>query len=376
MLTDEDELIRSTAAEFSREVLKPGAAARDRAHAIEPEVLRQLGELGFLGMRASEEWGGVGCSYVAYASALMEIAAGDGAVSTLVSVHNSPVCSLLDAHASDEQKETFLRPLAEGRHVGAFALTEADTGSDAAAIRTRATKDGNGYVVNGSKMFITSGKIAGTIIIFAVTDPAAGKRGISAFVTHTDVPGFSVSKTEDKLGQHASDTAALMFDNLAIPESQRIGPEGAGLRIALSGLEAGRIGIAAQCVGMAEAAFDVALTYARERKTFGRILLDHQAIAFRLAEAKTQIEAARQLVLHAARLRDRGEPCLSEACMAKLFASEMAEKVCSAAIQTLGGYGYISDFPVERIYRDVRVCQIYEGTSDIQKIIIARGFAS
>ncbi len=376
MLTDEEELIHSTAAAFSREVLKPGAAARDKAHAIEPEVLRQLGELGFLGMRTSEDWGGVGCSYVAYASALMEIAAGDGAVSTLVSVHNSPVCSLLDAHASDAQKEMFLRPLAEGRHIGAFALTEADTGSDAAAIRTRATRDGGDYVINGSKMFITSGKIAGTIIIFAVTDPAAGKRGISAFVTSTDVPGFSVSKVEEKLGQHASDTAALMFDNLRIPESQRIGAEGAGLKIALSGLEAGRIGIAAQCVGMAEAAFEVALTYAKERKTFGKVLLEHQAIAFRLADAKTQIEAARQLVLHAARLKDRGEPCLSEACMAKLFASEMAEKVCSAAIQTLGGYGYISDFPVERIYRDVRVCQIYEGTSDIQKIIIARGFVS
>lgn len=375
MLTDEEELIRSTAAEFSREVLKPGAAARDRTHAIEPEVLKQLGELGFLGMRTAETWSGVGCSCVAYASALMEIAAGDGAVSTLVSVHNSPVCSLLDVHASDAQKETFLRPLAEGRHIGAFALTEADTGSDAAAIRTRAVRDGDDYVINGSKMFITSGKIAGTIIIFAVTDPSAGKRGISAFVTRTDVPGFSVSKLEDKLGQKASDTAALMFDNLRIPESQRIGAEGAGLKIALSGLEAGRIGIAAQCVGMAQAAFDEALAYAKERKTFGKILLDHQAIAFRLADARTQIEAARQLVLHAARLKDAGEPCLSEACMAKLFASEMAEKVCSAAIQTLGGYGYISDFPVERIYRDVRVCQIYEGTSDIQKIIIARGFA-
>jgi len=376
MLTEEEELIRSTAAEFSREVLKPGAAARDKAHAIEPAVLKQLGELGFLGMRTAEEWGGVGCSYVAYASALMEIAAGDGAVSTLVSVHNSPVCSLLDMHASDDQKERFLRPLAEGRHIGAFALTEADTGSDAAAIRTRATRDGSDYVINGSKMFITSGKIAGTVIIFAVTDPSAGKRGISAFVTPTDVPGFSISKIEDKLGQKASDTAALMFDNIRIPESQRIGAEGAGLKIALSGLEAGRIGIAAQCVGMAQAAFDVALTYAKERKTFGKLLLDHQAIAFRLADAKTQIEAARQLVLHAARLKDRGEPCLDEACMAKLFASEMAEKVCSAAIQTLGGYGYISDFPVERIYRDVRVCQIYEGTSDIQKIIIARGLAN
>ncbi|CDZ50589.1 acyl-CoA dehydrogenase family protein [Neorhizobium galegae] len=376
MLTDEEELIRSTAAEFSREVLKPGASARDKSHAIEPQVLKQLGELGFLGMRTAEEWGGVGCSYVAYACALMEIAAGDGAVSTLVSVHNSPVCSLLDTHASDHQKETFLRPLAEGRHIGAFALTEADTGSDAAAIRTRATRDGSDYVVNGSKMFITSGKIAGTVIIFAVTDPSAGKRGISAFVTSTGVPGFSVSKIEDKLGQKASDTAALMFDNLRIPESQRIGAEGAGLKIALSGLEAGRIGIAAQCVGMAQAAFDVALTYAKERKTFGKLLLEHQAVAFRLADAKTQIEAARQLVLHAARLKDRGEPCLDEACMAKLFASEMAEKVCSAAIQTLGGYGYISDFPVERIYRDVRVCQIYEGTSDIQKIIIARGLAN
>jgi alkylation response protein AidB-like acyl-CoA dehydrogenase len=376
MLTDEEELIRATAAEFAREVLKPGAAQRDRAHAIEPEVLAQLGELGFLGMRTSEAWGGVGCSYVAYACALMELAAGDGAVSTLVSVHNSPVCSLLDAFCSDEQKERFLRPLAEGRQVGAFALTEADAGSDASAIRTRAVRDVSDYVINGSKVFITSGKIAGTIVIFAVTDPSAGKRGISAFVTATDVPGFFISKVEEKLGQHASDTAALMFDNLRIPESQRIGPEGAGLRIALSGLEAGRIGIAAQCVGMAQAAFDEALTYARQRKSFGKELIDHQAVAFRLADAQTQIEAARQLVLHAARLKDRGEPCLTQACMAKLFASEMAERVCSAAIQTLGGYGYMSDYPLERIYRDVRVCQIYEGTSDIQKIIIARGFAS
>jgi alkylation response protein AidB-like acyl-CoA dehydrogenase len=376
MLTDEEELIRATAAEFAREVLKPGAAARDKAHAIEPEVLAQLGELGFLGMRTSDAWGGVGCSYVAYACALMELAAGDGAVSTLVSVHNSPVCSLLDAFCSDDQKETFLRPLAEGRQIGAFALTEADAGSDASAIRTRAVRDGDDYVINGSKIFITSGKIAGTIVIFAVTDPTAGKRGISAFVTATDVPGFFVSKVEEKLGQHASDTAALMFDTLRIPESQRIGAEGAGLRIALAGLEAGRIGIAAQCVGMAQAAFDEALTYAGQRKSFGKLLLDHQAVAFRLADAQTQIEAARQLVLHAARLKDRGAPCLTEACMAKLFASEMAEKVCSAAIQTLGGYGYIADFPLERIYRDVRVCQIYEGTSDIQKIIIARGFAS
>jgi butyryl-CoA dehydrogenase len=375
MLTEEQRLIVETARSFARERLAPHAGDWDRAGRLPPEILRELGELGFLGMTVAPEWGGAGTDHVAYAAALMEIAAGDGSVSTIMSVQNAPVCAVLAAYGSDAQKERWLRPLASGEIIGAFALTEPQAGSDAASLRMRASRRGDGYVIDGTKQFISSGSIASVAVVFAVTDPAAGKRGISAFVVPTDARGYVVSRIEEKLGQRASDTCALAFEGLEVPMENRLGEEGEGLKIALSSLEQGRIGIAAQSVGMATAALDYAVGYAKERQQFGKPIIEHQAVAFRLAELATRLEAARQLVLHAARLRDTGEPCLKEACMAKLFASEAAEAVCSGAIQTLGGYGYLKDYPVERIYRDVRVCQIYEGTSDVQKLIIARQLA-
>lgn len=372
MLTDDQTMIRDTARAFARDRLAPGAMAREAAAEIEPQVRAELGELGFLGMTIAEEWGGVGADYVSYALALEEIAKGDGAVSTMVSVHNAPFLAILDRFASDAQKESWLKPAARGAHIGCFALTESHAGSDASALRTRAVKHNDRYVVNGAKQFISSARIGGATIIFAVTDPEAGKRGLSAFYVANGTPGFLVAKVEEKLGQRASDTCALTFDDMEIPFENRIGEEGEGYRIALSSLETGRIGIAAQAVGMAQAAFDAALSYARERQSFGKAIFDHQAVQFRLADMETQIEAGRQLVLNAARMKDAGTPCLREAAMAKLFTSEMAENVCSAAIQTLGGYGYLSEYGIEKIYRDVRVCQIYEGTSDIQKMLIAR----
>ncbi|SET68255.1 acyl-CoA dehydrogenase family protein [Oceanicella actignis] len=375
MLTDEQRLIRDTAREFARRRLAPGARARERAGLIEPEIRAELGELGFLGMTIDPEMGGAGADYVSYALALMELAWGDGAVSTMVSVHNAPYLAILDRYASPEQKRRWLEPAARGEWIGCFALTEAHAGSDAGALRTRAERRGNGYVINGAKQFISSARIGGATILFAVTDPAAGKKGISAFHVMNDAPGFVVAKVEEKMGQKASDTCALAFDDMEATPDHLIGAEGQGYAIALSSLETGRIGIAAQSVGMAQAAFDHALAYAREREAFGRPIFEHQAVQFRLADMETQIEAARQLVLNAARMKDAGLPCLREAAMAKLFASQMAERVCSDAIQTLGGYGYLADHPVEKIYRDVRVCQIYEGTSDIQKLIIARQMA-
>ncbi len=372
MFTEEQNMIAEMARAFARDRLAPGAAAREKAGEIEVEIRNELGKLGLLGMTVDPAWGGVGADYVSYALAIMEIAAGDGAVSTMMSVQNAPVCEILSRYGNDEQKETFLRPLAQGDYMGAFALTEAHAGSDAAAIRTRAERRGDAYVVNGTKQFVTSGKIAGATIVFAVTDPEAGKNGISCFIVPADTAGYSVAKTEEKLGQRASDTSALSFDDMELPESYRIGDEGQGYSIALSSLETGRIGIAAQSVGMAQAAFEIARNYSFERESFGKVIFEHQAVSFRLAELETQLEAARQLVLNAARMKDGGVPCLREACMAKLFATEAAERICSGAIQTLGGYGYLADFPLERIYRDVRVCQIYEGTSDIQKLLIAR----
>ena len=367
-----DALVVDMARRFAAERLTPHAAAREKAAAIEPEIIAEMGDLGFLGATTPEEWGGSGLDAVTYAMLLEEIAAGDGSVSTLLSVHNSPSCAVLAMFGSDDQKDRFLRPLAAGRHVGSFALTEAEAGSDASALRTRAVRHGDRYVLNGGKQFISSAGIPGSTIVFAVTDPAAGKKGLSAFVVPKDAPGYRVTRVEDKLGQKASQTCALAFDDMDVPETDRIGAEGEGYRIALSTLESGRIGIAAQSVGMARASLDYATEYARTRRSFGKSILDHQAVGFRLVDCKTRLEAARQLVLHAARLRAAGQPALEAACMAKLFASEIAESVCSAAIQTLGGYGYLADYPVERIYRDVRVCQIYEGTSDIQKIILQR----
>ncbi|WP_266032973.1 acyl-CoA dehydrogenase family protein [Brucella intermedia] len=373
LLNDTQEQIREAARQFAQERLAPGAAARDREHAFPRAELTEMGELGFLGMLVPEEWGGSDLGTVAYALALEEIAAGDGACSTIVSVHSSVGCVPILRFGTEEQKQRFLPKMASGEWIGGFALTEPQAGSDASALKTRARRDGDHYVIDGSKQFITSGKNGSVVIVFAVTDPSAGKKGISAFILPTDTPGYEVVSVEHKLGQHSSDTCALAFTNMRIPVENRLGEEGQGYKIALANLEGGRIGIAAQSVGMARAAFEAARAYARERVTFGKPIIEHQAVAFRLADMATKIEAARQMVLHAAALREAGKPCLTEASMAKLVASEMAEQVCSAAIQIHGGYGYLADYPVERIYRDVRVCQIYEGTSDVQRLVIARG---
>jgi alkylation response protein AidB-like acyl-CoA dehydrogenase len=372
VLTEMQEQVREAARAFARERLAPGAAARDAEHRFPGVELREMGELGFLGMLVPEEYGGSDTGTLAYAAALEEIAAADGACSTIMSVHSSVCCLPIVKFGTEQQKRHFLPTLASGAWIGGFALTEPQAGSDASALRCRARRDGDDYVLTGTKQFITSGKNGQVIIAFAVTDSAAGKKGITAFIVPTDTPGYEVVRVEEKLGQHSSDTCQLAFNDMRLPASLRLGEEGEGYRIALSNLESGRIGIAMQSVGMARAAFEAARDYAHERVTFGKPIIEHQAVAFRLADMATRIEAARQLVLHAAELRERGLPCLSEASMAKLFASESAEAVCSAAIQIHGGYGYLADFPVERIYRDVRVCQIYEGTSDVQRIVIAR----
>jgi len=376
LLSESQRMIRDTMRSFARERLAPFAAEWDRNHAFPRQALDELGRLGAYGIAIPERYGGAGLDYVSLAVALEEIAAGDGATSTILSVQNSVVCGPLLAFGSEAQKERYLKPLASGAKLGCFCLTEPSAGSDAAAITTRAERAGDGYRLNGVKQFITSGKHADLALVFAVTDRAAGKKGMSAFIVATDSPGYIVARIEDKLGQRASDTAQIVFENCQVPDANRLGREGEGYRIALANLEAGRIGIAAQSVGMARSAFEAALAYAGERKAFGRPLADHQAISFRLADMATEIEVARQMVWHAATLRDAGLPCLKEASMAKLFASEMAERVCSAAIQIHGGYGYVADFPVERIYRDVRVCQIYEGTSDIQRLVIGRALAA
>ncbi|UVL80239.1 acyl-CoA dehydrogenase [Pseudomonas putida] len=372
LVTDEQQQIADAVRAFAQERLKPFAEQWDKEHRFPREAIEEMAELGLFGMLVPEQWGGSDTGYVAYAMALEEIAAGDGACSTIMSVHNSVGCVPILRFGSEQQKAQFLTPLATGAMLGAFALTEPQAGSDASSLKARARLDGDHYVLNGSKQFITSGQNAGVVIVFAVTDPEAGKRGISAFIVPTDSPGYQVARVEDKLGQHASDTCQIVFDNVRVPVANRLGAEGEGYKIALANLEGGRIGIASQAVGMARAAFEVARDYANERQSFGKALIQHQAVAFRLADMATKIAVARQMVLHAAALRDAGRPALVEASMAKLFASEMAEKVCSDALQTLGGYGYLSDFPLERIYRDVRVCQIYEGTSDIQRMVIAR----
>lgn len=372
LVNDEQQQISDAVRQFAQERLRPFAEQWDCEHRFPREAIEQMAELGLFGMLVPEQWGGSDTGYVAYAMALEEIAAGDGACSTIMSVHNSVGCVPILKFGSEQQKQQFLTPLATGAMLGAFALTEPQAGSDASSLKTRARLEGDHYVLNGCKQFITSGQNAGVVIVFAVTDPAAGKRGISAFIVPTDSPGYQVARVEDKLGQHASDTCQIVFENVRVPLANRLGEEGEGYRIALANLEGGRIGIAAQSVGMARAAFEVARDYARERESFGKPLIEHQAVAFRLADMATRIAVARQMVHHAAALRDAGRPALVEASMAKLFASEMAEKVCSDALQTLGGYGYLSDFPLERIYRDVRVCQIYEGTSDIQRMVIAR----
>jgi len=375
ILTETQEMIRDTARSFAREKLTPFAADWDKTATFPKDAVTEMGSLGFLGMTVPEEYDGVGTDTVSYALALEEVAAGDGSCSTIMSVHNSVGCMPILKFGSEDQKARFLKPMARGEMLGAFCLTEPQAGSDAAALKTRARKSGNKYVLSGTKQFITSGKNADLAVVFAVTDPDAGKRGISAFLVPTDTAGYTVSKVEKKLGQKASDTCQIMFDDMELTPDLLLGEEGQGYKIALANLEGGRIGIAAQSVGMARSAYEAALAYAQDRESFGQPIFDHQAVQFRLAEMATKLEAAHLMVISAAALRDAGKPCLKEAAMAKLFASEAAEWVCSQALQVFGGYGYLDDFPVERIYRDVRVCQIYEGTSDIQKLIIARHIA-
>jgi len=372
ILTDEQCLIRDSVRDYVQGRIAPNAAEWDKTGHFPAEQLKEMGELGLFGMIIPEQWGGSDTGYVAFALALEEVAAGDGACSTILSVTNSVVCGSLYGSGSEFLKTRYLKPLASGQMLGCFCLTEAQAGSDASAIKTRAVRDGADYVLNGSKTFITSGKNAQVAIVFAVTDPPAGKKGISAFVVPTDNPGYQVGTIEDKMGQHASDTAQVFLKDCRVPVDHRLGDEGDGYKIALMNLEGGRIGIGAQSVGMARAAYAIALAYANERETFGKPIIEHQAVAFRLADMATQLEAAHLMVINAASLRDAGQPCLKQASMAKLFASEAAEKICSSAIQVLGGYGYLKDYDLERIYRDVRVSQIYEGTSDIQRIVIAR----
>ena len=375
LLTPDQEAIRDAVREFAQNELWPHAPRWDKEHLFPKEAHKGLAALGAYGICVPEEYGGVQLDYLTLALVLEEIAAGDGGTSTVISVTNCPVNAILMRYGNAEQKQQWLTPLAQGEMLGAFCLTEPHVGSDASSLRTTAVLEGDEYVLNGVKQFITSGKNADVAIVIAVTDKGAGKKGMSAFLVPTAAPGYVVARLEDKLGQHSSDTAQINFDNCRIPAYNLIDKEGEGYGIALGGLEGGRIGIAAQSVGMARSAFEVALAYSKDRQSFGAPIFNHQAVGFRLAECATQLEAARQLIWHAAALRDAGRPCLKEAAMAKLFASEMAEQVCTVAIQTLGGYGYVSDFPVERIYRDVRVCQIYEGTSDVQKIIIQRALA-
>ncbi|WP_295371864.1 acyl-CoA dehydrogenase family protein [uncultured Pseudacidovorax sp.] len=375
LLTPDQEAIRDAVREFAQAELWPHAAQWDRDHHFPKDVHQGLAQLGAYGICVPEEHGGAGLDYLTLALVLEEIAAGDGGTSTAISVTNCPVNAILMRYGNAQQKKQWLEPLAQGRMLGAFCLTEPQAGSDASNLRTTARKEADGWVIDGTKQFITSGRNGQVAIVIAMTDKAAGKKGMSAFLVPTDAPGYTVARLEDKLGQHSSDTALIQFDGCRIPAENLIGAEGEGYKIALGALEGGRIGIAAQSVGMARSAFDLALQYAKDRTAFGGPIFDQQAVGFRLADCATQLEAARQLIWHAASLRDAGLPCLKEAAMAKLFASEMAERVCSAAIQTLGGYGYVKDFPLERIYRDVRVCQIYEGTSDIQKLLIQRALA-
>ena len=372
ILTEEQHLIRDTARSYAREHIAPHAAQWDREATFPAEALAGLAELGFYGMLVPEQHGGCDIGYVAAALVLEEIGVADAACSTIVSVTNSVGCMPLLQYGTAQQQRDFLSPLARGEKLAAFCLTEPQAGSDASGLRTRAERQGDSYVLNGTKQFITSGKNADLAIVFAVTDPTAGKRGISAFVVPTDTPGYRVASVEAKMGQRASDTCQIVFEHCSIPAVNLLGDEGQGYKIALGNLEGGRIGIAAQCIGIARAALEAATLYSREREAFAKPLSEHQAVAFKLADMATQIAAARQLTLHAAALKDAGEPCLSEASMAKLFASEIAERVCSDAIQIHGGYGYLQDFPVERYYRDVRACQIYEGTSEVQKMVISR----
>ncbi len=373
ILSEAQQQIRDMTQQFAQEKIKPHSSEWDRTRRFPIEMIQEMGQLGLMGMLVPEVWGGSDTGYVAYASAIEAIASADGACSTIMSVHNSVVCMPILKYGSDQQKQQFLIPLAQGEMLGAFALTEPQAGTDASHLKTRAIKKGDDYIITGSKHFITSAQHADVVIVFAVTDPEKGKKGISAFLVPTDIAGYSVLRLEEKMGQHASDTGQIQLDQIQLSKDYLLGEEGEGYKIALDNLAGGRIGIASQSVGMAQASLDEAVQYAKERYAFGQPIINHQAVAFRLADMATQVAVARQMVWHAASLREAGLSALVEASMAKLFASEMAERVCSGAIQTLGGYGYLKDFPLEQIYRDVRITQIYEGTSDVQRMVIARG---
>ncbi len=371
-LTDEQVMIRDMARNFAQSELRPHSADWDRSGEFPAAAVRQMGQLGLMGVLVPEEYDGAGADYLSYALVMEEIAAGDAACSTVLTVNNSLCCTTILNYGTEDQKQTWLRPIARGDYHAAFGLTEPQAGSDASNLRTRAVRDGEEFVINGTKQFISSGESGGFTLIFAMTDPDAGKKGISAFIVPRDAPGYIVASKETKLGQRASDTCQLIFEDVRLPADHRLGEAGEGYKIALSNLADGRIGIGGQAVGIARAAYEAALAYARERVTFGKLIIEHQAVAFRLADMATQVEVAREMVHKAARMRDAELPCLKEACMAKLFASEMCEKVCSDAIQIHGGYGFVGDFPVEQFYRDSRICQIYEGTSDVQRMVIAR----
>lgn len=372
LLTEEQRMVRDMARDFSRQELAPNADQWESAGWLDDEMLRNMGALGFLGMVVPEEWGGSYTDYTAYALAVEEVSAGCGATGALMSIHNSVGCGPILRYGSQAQKETWLARLASGEVIGCFALTEPQAGSEANNLRTRAVLDGDHWVINGNKQFASNAKRAGLTIVFAVTDPAAGKRGLSAFLVPNDTPGFHVEAMEDKMGLKASDTCAITLTDCRIPKENLLGEEGRGLAIALSNLEGGRIGIAAQALGIARAAFEAALGYAQEREQFGKPIMEHQSVGNMLADMHTRINAARSLILQAAALRTQGLPCISEASQAKLFASEMAEWVCSKAIQIHGGYGFLEDYAVARHYRDARITQIYEGTSEIQRLVIAR----
>lgn len=372
LLTDEQKMIQAAARDFSQRRLAPNAADWERQGAFPRELIRELGELGLMGVTVPPAWDGSGADYVAYALALEEIAAGDGAVATVMSGHNSVGCMPVLEYGTEAQKDKYLRRMARGEALCAFCLTEPQGGSDLSTLRTRARRDGDRYVISGTKQFITSGKTADLAIVIAATDPAAGTRGFTTFLVETSTPGYRVGRVEKKMGLNASDTCEVVFEDMAVPAAALLGSEGQGYRIALGNLEGGRIGIAATAVGMARQALELAVAYAKDRRAFGKPIVAHQGVEFRLADMATQLEAARQLVLHAAALRSAGQPCLTEASMAKLFATEAAERICSDALQTFGGAGYIEDAGVERIYRCVRGSKIYEGTNDIQRIVIGR----
>ncbi len=370
--SDEHRMIRDTARAFARDRLAPNAAEWDRTETVATDAIREMGGLGFLGMLVPAEWDGAEAGFTGYALALEEIAVGDAGCATAAISHNSLVCTMILGAGSEAQKEHFLKPLARGEYLGCFCLTEPQAGSDAANLRTRARRDGDDYVISGTKQFVTNGATADVAIVNAVTDPDAGPKGISSFIVPTDLPGWTVARLEKKLGQKSCEAAQIVLDELRLPADHRLGAEGAGYAITLANLEGSRIGIAAQAVGVARAAFEASAAYAKERETFGRPIIEHQAVAFKLADMATQIDAARTITMHAAALRDSGYAGTKEASIAKLFTTEMAERVCSDAIQIHGGYGYLNDFPVERLYRDSRIGPIYEGTSEVQRMVISR----